>query len=92
MKTIIERTKKGTYWSPEDDMILFFDTEWAARAFYLEIELMDEQGHFRGERPKPTMELLLYKAFARVEASVAAKFTIAATIGIVGGFIFGYNI
>ena len=51
MKTIIERTEKGTYWSPGDDMILFFDTEWEARAFYLEVELMDEQGHFRGERP-----------------------------------------
>ena len=92
MKTIIERTDKGTYWSPGDDMILFFDTEWEARAFYLEVELMDEQGHFRGERPKATMELLLYKALARAEGSIAIKFTISAAIGIVVGLVVGYNI
>ena len=53
---------------------------------------MDEQGHFRGERPKPTMELLLYKALARAEVSVAIKFTISAAIGIVVGLVVGYNI
>ena len=91
MKTVIERTDAGTYWSP-CDMVLFFDTEWEARAFWLEVELMEEQGHFRGERPKPTMELRLYTALARSELSAIAKFTISAAIGIIVGLIFGYNI
>ena len=73
-------------------MILFFSTEWEARAFYLEIELMESQGHLQGERPKATMELRLYQTMHWVESRTWIKFGIAAVIGALAGLLLGYNI
>ena len=98
MKLKIEQNKEGRYRAPEDPFNLTFDTEWEARAFYLEVE-MGETWAMHGDDPSMrwdwflrNWELRLYKGSDWCEKHPGVMMVATGIVSIVAGLVVGYNI
>ena len=95
MKLKIQKDRNGRYRAPEDVFDLSFQTEWEARAFYLEIE-MGETWSSHGNDPtmrwdwfRWNWELRIYNGADWCEKHPGVMMIVTAVLSLIGGLVLG---